>query len=140
MAHGLEVRVPYLDHDIVEYVERLPSSFKVRNGSRKWLHRKVCQHFLPSSVMVRPKIGFETPSGNWLRSATQGSNEQYLQDTESRIYEFLRYEAVAGLLHEHRSGRSEYSSFLFSLVALEVWLRETHGKLVTPETVSTPVG
>src|SRR5580704_3959822 len=43
MAHGLEVRVPYLDKEIVEYAERLPASFKVRNGSQKWLHRKVCQ-------------------------------------------------------------------------------------------------
>ena len=47
MAHGLEVRVPYLDKEIVEYAERLPANFKVRNGSQKWLHRQVCQDLLP---------------------------------------------------------------------------------------------
>lgn len=135
MAHGLEIRVPYLDYEIVEYVERLPSSFKVRNGSRKWLHRKVCKRFLPSPVMAGPKIGFETPSGDWLRNDTRGSSQHYLEDKESRIYEYLRYEAVARLLREHRSGRSEYSDFLFSLVALEVWLRETCSKFVSGQTV-----
>ena len=48
MAHGLEVRVPYLDKEIVEYVERLPASFKVQYGTQKWLHRQVCQGLLPA--------------------------------------------------------------------------------------------
>ncbi len=48
MAHSLELRVPFVDKEIVEYVERLPASLKVRNGSRKWLHRQVCRIFCPS--------------------------------------------------------------------------------------------
>jgi len=123
MAHGLEVRVPYLDHEIVEYVERLGSSFKVRNGSRKWLHRKVCHRFLPKQVVGRSKIGFETPAGDWLRAGAGGTSSEYLQDKESLLYQFLRYDSVTSLLDEHRSGRSQHSDFLFSLVALEVWLR-----------------
>ena len=55
MAHGLELRVPFVDKDIVEYVERLPANFKVRNGSGKWLHRQVCQTFLPKSILKRPE-------------------------------------------------------------------------------------
>src|SRR5205823_14262884 len=47
MAHGLEIRVPYLDRDVIEFAERLPARFKVRWGRRKWLHRKVCEVFLP---------------------------------------------------------------------------------------------
>src|SRR5438128_6168202 len=58
MAHGLELRVPFVDKEIVEYVERLPANFKVRNGSRKWLHRQVCRTFLPESILKRPKRGF----------------------------------------------------------------------------------
>src|SRR6266566_440900 len=58
MAHGLELRVPFVDKEIVEYVERLPANFKVRNGSRKWLHRQVCGAFLPESILKRPKRGF----------------------------------------------------------------------------------
>ena len=47
MAHSLEVRVPYLDRTVVEYVQRLGANLKVRNGTRKWLHRQVCQNYLP---------------------------------------------------------------------------------------------
>src|SRR5437773_9072715 len=58
MAHSLEVRVPYLDRTIVEYVQRLGSQFKIRNGSRKWLHRRVCESYLPPSILKRKKRGF----------------------------------------------------------------------------------
>src|SRR5207237_1692411 len=58
MAHSLELRVPYVDKEIVEYVERLPANLKVRNGSRKWLHRQLCRAYLPESIVKRPKRGF----------------------------------------------------------------------------------
>src|SRR5215472_2070304 len=58
MAHGLELRVPFVDKEIVEYVETLPAGFKIRNGSRKWLHRKVARRFLPKCVVKRRKRGF----------------------------------------------------------------------------------
>ena len=58
MAHSLEVRVPYLDRTIVEYVQRLNSSFKIRNGTRKWLHRQVCQTYLSPRILKRKKRGF----------------------------------------------------------------------------------
>ena len=58
MAHSLEARVPYLDRTVVEYVQRLNANFKVRNGTRKWLHRQVCQRYLPRRILARKKRGF----------------------------------------------------------------------------------
>src|SRR5437588_5243958 len=58
MAHSLEVRVPYLDRTVVEYVQRLSANFKVRNGTRKWLHRQVCRSYLPPRILKRKKRGF----------------------------------------------------------------------------------
>src|SRR5438445_2167794 len=70
MAHGLELRVPYLDREIVEYVERLSASFKARNGSQKWLHRQVCRSHLPPSALKRPKRGFAVNVvDRWFRDA-----------------------------------------------------------------------
>ena len=63
MAHSLEVRVPYLDRTVVEYVQRLGAHFKVRNGSRKWLHRRVCQSYLPPRILKRKKRGFAVERG-----------------------------------------------------------------------------
>src|SRR6267378_7162579 len=58
MAHSLEVRVPYLDRTVVEYVQRLGAGFKIRNGTRKWLHRQVAQRYLPRRILKRKKRGF----------------------------------------------------------------------------------
>src|SRR5438876_1579630 len=58
MAHSLEVRIPYLDRTVVEYVQRLSANFKVRNGTRKWLHRQVCRNYLPPQLLNRKKRGF----------------------------------------------------------------------------------
>ena len=72
MAHGLELRVPFIDKEIVEYVERLPATFKVRNGSRKWLHRQVCRSYLPDSVLKRQKRGFAVNVvDDWFRDAIE---------------------------------------------------------------------
>jgi len=124
MAHGLELRVPYMDNEIVEYVERLPANLKVRNGSRKWLHRQVCRAFLPSSILKRPKRGF---AGNvvddWFRSTMDSRIVDSLLDSGSRIYQYLRASAVRKLFEQHGSGQDDNHKILFSLVVLEQWLR-----------------
>ena len=69
MAHGLEARVPYLDRTIVEYAQRLGASYKIRNGTRKWLHRQVCQSYLPARILKRKKRGFAVNVvDEWFRS------------------------------------------------------------------------
>ena len=91
MAHGLELRVPFVDKEIVEYVERLPANFKVRNGSRKWLHREVCRTYLPDSILKRPKRGFAVNVvDDWFRGAIDSKMTETLLDSGSRIYQYLR--------------------------------------------------
>jgi asparagine synthase (glutamine-hydrolysing) len=123
MASGLEVRVPYLDHDIVEYVERLDASFKIRGRSQKWLHRRVGRRLLPPAVLDRPKLGFETPSPEWFRDPAGTPMSRYIEDPGSHIYGFLRYDVVNSMLRQHRGQQANYADTLFSLSALELWLR-----------------
>jgi asparagine synthase (glutamine-hydrolysing) len=123
MASGLEIRVPYLDHDIVEYVERLAASFKIRGRSQKWLHRRVGRRLLPPAVLDRPKLGFETPSPEWFRDPAGTIMSRYIEDPDSRMYGFLRYDAVNSMLRQHREQQANYADTLFSLSALELWLR-----------------
>ena len=124
MAHGLELRVPFVDKEIVEYVERLPASFKVKNGSRKWLHRQVCRAFLPESIVKRPKRGF---AGNvvddWFRGVIDSKMVDTLLDDSSRIYQYLRPQAVRQLYEQHVGERHDHHKVLFSLVVFEEWLR-----------------
>ncbi len=124
MAHGLELRVPFVDKEIVEYVERLPASLKVRAGSRKWLHRRVCRSFLPESIVKRPKRGFAVNVvDDWFRGAIDNKMADSLLDPDSRLYQYLKPEAVRGLFEGHSAGRSDNHKVLFSLVLFEEWLR-----------------
>lgn len=124
MAHGLEIRVPFLDKEIVEYTERLPSNFKVRNGSGKWLHRQVCQAFLPAAILRRKKRGFGVNVvDDWFRGAARKKMEEILLDSESQIYRYVRPSAVKRIYEEHRSGQNDNHKILFSLVVFEEWLR-----------------
>jgi len=124
MAHSLEVRVPYLDKEVVEYGERLTAAFKVRNGSGKWLHREVCKAFLPASILRRKKRGFAmNVVDEWFRTAQSRKMEEMLCDQQSHIFDYLEPAAVRSLLDQHRSGASDHHKILFSLVVLEEWLR-----------------
>jgi asparagine synthase (glutamine-hydrolysing) len=124
MAHGLELRVPFLDKDIVEYVERLPAKFKVRNGSQKWLHRQVCRNYLPEKILKRPKRGFAVNVvDSWFRGAFDNRMSDTLLDSGSKIFQYLRPAAVRELFEQHTSGRQDNHKILFSLVVFEEWLR-----------------
>ena len=126
MAHSLEVRVPYLDRAVVEYVQRLGASFKIRRGTRKWIHRRVCQSYLPPLILRRKKRGFAANVvDEWLRSSAQGQLSDVFLDESSLMFGLLKPERVRKLLSDHRLGRQDNHKLLFSLVMLEQWLRRT---------------
>ncbi len=135
MAHSLEVRVPYLDRTVVEYVQRLGANLKVRSGTRKWLHRQVCQTYLPPRILKRKKRGFAVNVvDEWLHSSVQGQLPEMLMDESSLMFNLLKPEPVRRLLSDHRSRREDNHKLLFSLVMLEHWLRGmcSHMKPRTP--------
>jgi len=124
MAHSLEVRVPYLDREVVEYAEKLGGAFKVRNGTGKWLHREVCKAFLPATILRRKKRGFASNVvDEWFRAEQSRKMEDMLLDPQSHIFEYLQPAAVRALLEQHRSGANDHHKTLFSLVVLEEWMR-----------------
>lgn len=119
MAHGLEVRVPYLDHDIVEYVERLPAEYKIRFGKRKWLHRKICRKMLPHEITGRKKLGFHTPVDQWLRESFNKKTDKLLRHKDVLVYEYLKPDLVKKIIHEHATGKFNHYKTIFSFMALE---------------------
>ena len=124
MAHSLEVRVPYLDREVVEYVQRLPAHFKVRNGTQKWLHRQVCEDFLPKSILRRKKRGFGVNVvDQWFRDSASKKMEDILLNNSSLMYQFLRPTAVQQLLEQHTSHKNDNYKILSSLIIFEEWLR-----------------
>jgi len=127
MAHSLEARVPYLDRTVVEYVQRLGAGFKIRNGTRKWLHRQVCQSYLPRRILKRKKRGFAVNVvDKWFHTSLKGELPEMLLDESSLMFGLLKPEPVRKLLEAHRSGRQDNHKLLFSLVMVEQWLRQVH--------------
>jgi asparagine synthase (glutamine-hydrolysing) len=111
MAHGLEIRVPYLDRELVEYVERLPARFKVRNATQKWIHRRVAKDLLPPAILKRKKRGFAVNVvDSWFSNAVAGQMEAMLLGRESLMYDYLQPAAVQQLLEQHRSASCSWSS------------------------------
>ena len=124
MAHSLEVRVPYLDKEVIEYAQRLPAAFKVRLGQRKWLHRRVCEKFLPGEILRRKKRGFAVNVvDRWFQESVTGGLGGSLLDGGSLMYQFLEPRVVRRMLDEHRAGRHDNHKILFSLIVFEQWLR-----------------
>ncbi|HWX14990.1 MAG TPA: asparagine synthase (glutamine-hydrolyzing), partial [Chthoniobacterales bacterium] len=140
MAHSLEVRVPYLDRTVVEYVQRLGSHFKIRNGSRKWLHRRVCQSYLPPRILKRKKRGFASNVvDEWFRSSLKGELSELLLNESSLMFDLLKPDPVRKLLDTHRSRRQDNHKLLFSLVMIEQWLRRISSDQREPvQAASTP--
>ena len=124
MAHSLEVRVPYLDRTVVEYVQRLGANLKVRNGTRKWLHRQVCRSYLSPQILKRKKRGFAANVvDEWFHSSVNGELREALLDDGSLMFNLLDPKPVRTLLESHQSRRQDNHKLLFSLVMVEQWLR-----------------
>ena len=124
MAHSLEARVPYLDRTVVEFAQRLDSHFKIRRGERKWLHRRVCEKFLPRAILKRKKRGFAVNVvDDWFNASAKGKITGLLLDESSLMYSLLKPAPVKKLLDDHQSRRQDNHKLLFSLVMFEQWLR-----------------
>ena len=119
------MRIVGLDHDVVEFVQQLDSSFKVRHGVSKWLHRRVCGNYLPREILRRKKRGFAVNVvDDWFRSSLAGRMNGILLDDNSLMYRYLEPPMVRRLMDEHVSGRNDNHKILFSLIVLEEWLRQ----------------
>lgn len=128
MAHGLELRTPFLDHRLVELLESMPDDQKIRVGlhgfTTKRVHRAAMQRRLPRAILQRKKRGFTNPLDRWLRNELRGLLEERLLDGSSPIYGYLRSEGVRGLIEDHLRERHDRRRPLFLLLTLDAWMRQ----------------
>ncbi len=122
MAAGLELRVPFLDVDLMRFVERLPVRSRVRPRAGKRLHRMTLDRLLPPEITSRPKHGFATPYDDWLRSSL-GVEVERRYAPGAPAAELVESQAVARLVDEHRRGRADHKSVLYCLLELSEWHR-----------------
>ncbi len=124
MAESVEMRVPFLDRDVVEFVEALPSSFKIRMGRRKAVEKAAVGPFLPRTIVHRKERGFATPVDRWLRSDRHGFAREALLSRDSFSRQTFSLPAVAALLDRHQAGEFDHTRQIFCLLSIELWARQ----------------
>jgi len=124
MASSLEARSPLLDHRLVEFCAAMPSSYKLRGRTSKWLLRRLMRDRLPPEILTRPKMGFGVPVGEWLRTDLRPLLEDTLLSDRAQQRGYFQPAAVRALVDEHLTHRADRTSHIWGLLMLELWLRE----------------
>jgi asparagine synthase (glutamine-hydrolysing) len=126
MACSLEVRAPFLDYELVEFVMNLPSSLKLRRFTSKYLLKKVMKDFLPKEVIHRKKKGFGVPIAKWVKGPLKELFGDLLSYERIEKEGFLNPNYVTSLLQDHLSGKKDNRKQLWTLLVWELWLNRYH--------------
>lgn len=123
MWHSLEVRVPLLDHRLVEYANSLPISYKYNNGSLKYPLKKLLEGYVPEDIIARKKTGFSMPIKHWLNTQLYEFSRELLLSPDSRCHAWFNVDELSNLVEANRRGMRDMSRRVWSLLWLEQWLR-----------------
>src|SRR5262249_35357716 len=123
MANSLEVRVPYLDHELVELAAGIPAGLKLRRFTRKYILKRSLQGLLPDSIIHRKKAGFSAPLRAWLRKDFAGMVEETLSTKRVEERGYFSPKEVRRLIDANNSGREDNALKIFQLLTLELWQR-----------------
>ncbi len=124
MAASLEARMPFMDHELAEFVSSLPDNYRVRGRTTKWLLREAMKLLLPKPILERPKVGFRVPVNEWFRGPMKGYLYDHLTGADSMTRDYYHSDALGKILKDHVSGRQNHEKLLWCLLNLEVWHRE----------------
>jgi asparagine synthase (glutamine-hydrolysing) len=121
MAHSIEVRVPYLDHRIIEFANRLPGKFKISNGIVKYIHKKAMDKLLPEDLLKRPKEGFVQPIYSWMHGSLKNWVAHNIDSLPSDMFNMAH---IKKLKNRFQVGDQTLNAKVWNLVCFSIWYRE----------------
>jgi asparagine synthase (glutamine-hydrolysing) len=124
MAHALEVRVPLLDHKLVEWTSSLPSDFKLRGGEGKYIFKKSLEQYLPHDILYRKKQGFAVPLASWFRGPLRARVREALLGPLLADTGLFNKKFLHEMVDAHQSGRRDYSAPIWTMLMFEAFLRK----------------
>jgi asparagine synthase (glutamine-hydrolysing) len=124
MANSVEARVPFLDYRIIEFIETLPPSMKIRWLDGKYLHKKAAAKWLPAEVVQRKKKGFANPVDKWLRGGMQRFVHEYLLHADAGVNQFFNRSYIQEILEQHESGKRWHLRHIYLLISFELWYQQ----------------
>ena len=122
MAANLEARAPLLDHRVVEFAWTLPRALKIRDGQVKWILREVLHRYVPRAIYHRPKMGFNVPTGAWLRGPLREWAEALLDARRLRAEGYFHPAPIREKWAEHLRGESNWEYYLWDVLMFQAWL------------------
>jgi asparagine synthase (glutamine-hydrolysing) len=123
MANSIEVRVPFLDRHLVEFIETLPPQLKLRGTTGKYLHKKALLKWLPHHDVYRQKKGFANPLGTWLRTSMRSLVDECLLGRGTMIGNHFNQGYIRKILEIDRQGKEDFTRQIYLLLSLELWHR-----------------
>ncbi len=132
MAHALEVRVPLLDHRVVEQAARLPARYKLRGDETKVVLKRAAEKLLPQRILQRTKMGFTIPLPEWLRGGLQEAAQTAFFERSGGISGLLNTNGLRRMWYEHQLGVSNHATVLWNALMLESWASRYLAQQVAP--------
>jgi asparagine synthase (glutamine-hydrolysing) len=123
MAHSVEVRLPFLDHRLIEFAATLPTDLKLRGDRQKYLLKELMDRKLPSAVIRRKKIGFDIPTHEWFRGPLRGLLLETLDAAETEYSDLFCFEKIRALAELHLNRSISIGYHLWGLVVLFLWMK-----------------
>jgi asparagine synthase (glutamine-hydrolysing) len=123
MANSLEARVPFLDHQLMEFIATVPSRLKLKGTITKYILKEAFSDFLPHTILSRGKMGFGVPVSRWFRNELKDYVYEILLDPSTLKRGYFKKEGVERLLNDHIDLRYDHSSKIWALLFLEMWFR-----------------
>lgn len=123
MAEGIEVRVPFLDLELIEFVSRIPNKYKQKGSQGKWVLKKAMEPFLPKSIIYRPKTGFGVPLRRWLKNDLRELLGDLLSVDSINKRGIFSPISVQKLISDNDNGKIDASYTILSLLCIEIWCR-----------------
>ena len=124
MAASVEVRVPFLDNEVVNFAGRLPTNYKIKNGETKYILKKVAERYLPKEVIYRSKTGFGAPIRSWIKSDLKPMINERLDYDHLKEQGIFDPDEVQKIIQQNDNDEFDYSYTIWSILAIQSWLKQ----------------
>lgn len=124
MAASVEVRVPFIDKEVVEMALQIAGDLKYKNKQQKYILKKVAEKYLPHSIIYRPKASFGAPIRSWISHELRGLTDELLSEQQVKKRGLFNYSFIKKLINEDRQGVADHAYRIYQLITLELWIRE----------------
>ena len=121
MAHSLEVRVPFLDHKLMEFCATIPWSLKIKGLQKKYFFRKAIASLLPREILTKKKQGFVGPMASWLRHDLKDYVRDNLSESNLKAHGYLNHKTISRILDEHFSLQKCHDTLIWALLCFQIW-------------------